>query len=114
MCFCLVTTFYPPYHFGGCGTYVRALSRALVSEGHQVEVMHCVDAYQLKYEDPMPDEGPDEGIVVHRLKNRFGFLSPLITQVTGSPGLKSLAARAIFARSSTRQGNSLRFSCARF
>ena len=99
MRFCMVTTFYPPYHFGGCGTYVRALSRALVSQGHQVEVMHCLDAYRLKYKDAMPDEGPDEGIVVHRLKSRFGFLSPLITQATGRPGLKSRAARAIFARS---------------
>jgi len=98
MRFCMVTTFYPPYHFGGCGIYVRALSRALVTQGHEVEVMHCVDAYRSKYKDAMPDEGPDEGIVVHRLKSPFGFLSPLISQQTGHPGLKSQAARAMFAR----------------
>ena len=98
MRFCMVTTFYPPYNFGGCGTYVRALSRALVAQGHDVEVMHCLDAYRLKYIDPMPDEGPDEGIVVHRLKSPFGFLSPLITQQTGHPGVKSRAARAVLAR----------------
>ena len=98
MRFCMVTTFYPPYNFGGCGTYVRALSRALAAEGHDVEVMHCVDAYRLKYKDPMPDEGPDEGIVVHRLKSPLGFLSPLITHQTGRPGVKSRAARAVLAR----------------
>jgi glycosyltransferase involved in cell wall biosynthesis len=99
MRFCMVTTFYPPYHFGGCATYVRALSRALVAQGHEVEVMHCIDAYRLKYKDSMPDERPDEGIVVHRLKSPLGFLSPLITQQTGHPGLKSRAQRALFARS---------------
>ena len=98
MRFCMVTTFYPPYHFGGCGIYVRALSRALVAQGHEVEVMHCVDAYRLNYKDAMPEEGPDEGIVVHRLKSPFGLLSPLITQQTGHPGLKARVARAVLAR----------------
>jgi glycosyltransferase involved in cell wall biosynthesis len=99
MRFCMATTFYPPYNLGGCGTYVRALSRALVAQGHDVEVMHCLDAYRLKFTDPMPDEGPDEGVVVHRLQSPFGFLSPLITQLTGRPGIKSRATRGIFARS---------------
>src|SRR5215472_2805463 len=54
MRFCMVTTYYPPYHFGGDATYVHALSRALVKLGHEVEVMHCVDAYRLKKADPMP------------------------------------------------------------
>ncbi len=35
MRFCMVTTFYPPFHFGGDATYVRALSRALVARGHE-------------------------------------------------------------------------------
>jgi glycosyltransferase involved in cell wall biosynthesis len=100
MRFCMVTTYYPPYHFGGDATYVHALSRALVSLGHQVEVMHCIDAYRLKKGDPTALSGvADDGIVVHRLKSRFGFLSPLITQQTGHPGLKARAERAIFSRS---------------
>ena len=60
MRFCMVTTFYPPYNFGGCGTYVRGLSRALVAQGHDVEVMHCLDAYRLKAAEPTPGEGNDE------------------------------------------------------
>jgi glycosyltransferase involved in cell wall biosynthesis len=98
MRFCMVTTYYPPYHIGGCATYVRALSRALVAQGHEVEVMHCLDAYRLNYKNEPPEEPPDEGIVVHRLKSRFGFLSTLISQQTGHPGLKSPAERAILAR----------------
>jgi glycosyltransferase involved in cell wall biosynthesis len=95
----MVTTFYPPYNLGGCGTYVRALSRALVAQGHDVEVMHCLDAYRLKSIDPMPDEDRDKGIVVHRLESPFGFLSPLITQLTGHPGIKSRAIRNVLDRS---------------
>ena len=99
MRFCMVTTYYPPYHFGGDATYVHALSRTLVSLGHQVEVMHCIDAYRLKKTEPITlSSVADDGIVVHRLKSRFGFLSPLITQQTGYPGLKARAERAIFSR----------------
>jgi glycogen synthase len=85
----MVTTYYPPYHIGGCATYVRALSRALVAQGHEVEVMHCLDAYRLNYKNEPPEEPPDEGIVVHRLKSRFGFLSTLISQQTGHPRLSA-------------------------
>lgn len=96
MRFCMVTTFYPPYHFGGDATYVRALSRALTARGHSVEVVHCEDAYRLSGRDPTPrSESADDGIVVHRLKSRLGPLSPLITQQTGRPGLKAGALRAI-------------------
>jgi glycosyltransferase involved in cell wall biosynthesis len=98
MRFCMVTTFYPPYHSGGCATYVRALSRALVAQGHQVEVIHCIDAYRLRHKIEPAAEATDEGIRVHRLESRFGFLSPLISQQTGHPGLKSSAERAILAQ----------------
>lgn len=33
MRFCMVTTFYPPFHFGGDALYVQALSRELVARG---------------------------------------------------------------------------------
>ena len=31
--------------------FVQALARALVSEGHHVEVVHCEDAYRLQKEE---------------------------------------------------------------
>ena len=39
----MVTTFYPPYNFGGDGVYVQRLARALVRRGHHVEVIHDTD-----------------------------------------------------------------------
>lgn len=96
MRFCMVTTFYPPYHFGGDATYVRALSRALVEKGHEVEVVHCEDAYRtVSHTEPSNEVIDDEGITVHRLKSRFGILSPLLTQQTGHPGFKYGALKKI-------------------
>src|SRR5260370_2828105 len=61
--------------------------------------MRCADAYCLKKAENVAQGVGEAGIVVHRLKSRFGFLSPLITQQTGHPGLKARAERAIFRRS---------------
>ena len=43
--FCLLTTFYPPYNFGGDGIFVQRLAGELVRRGHHVEVVHSVEAY---------------------------------------------------------------------
>lgn len=93
----MVTTFYPPYHFGGDATYVRALSRALVRRGHEVTVVHCEDAYALRGNVPPESPTVDDGVTVHRLKSAAGVLSPIITQQVGVPGLKARALRDILA-----------------
>ncbi len=94
----MVTTYYPPYHFGGDAVFVRGLARALTARGHHVEVVHCEDAFRIRPgAAPAPDETGD-GIMVHRLRSRWGSLSPLITQQTGDPGLKRGALARIFAR----------------
>jgi len=100
MRFCMVTTFYPPYHFGGDATYVRALARALVAKGHEVEVVHCEDAYRVVSHGRVPDAAAEgeQGITIHRLKSRFGLLSPLVTQQTGYPGFKTAALKKILNR----------------
>src|SRR5215813_644896 len=38
--FCMITTFYPPYHYGGDALFVQQLSNELAARGHQVEVIH--------------------------------------------------------------------------
>jgi glycosyltransferase involved in cell wall biosynthesis len=98
MRFCMVTTFYPPYHFGGDAMFVQALARALVSEGHHVEVVHCEDAYRLQGREQPAVQVEQDGVVVHRLWSFFGMLSPLITQQTGKPGVKTTQLRAVLDR----------------
>lgn len=99
MRFAMVTTFYPPYSFGGDGAYVRALSRALVERGHEVEVIHCAEAYEfLNRGPPTATENADAGIVVHSIRTGVGALSPIITQQTGDPGPKTAQLKSILGR----------------
>jgi glycosyltransferase involved in cell wall biosynthesis len=98
MRFCMVTTFYPPFNFGGDGIFVQALARALTEERHEVEVVHCEDAYRLGNTSAPSGSLVNDGIVVHRLRSTFGLLSPLITQQTGRPGIKTRQLRTILDR----------------
>jgi glycosyltransferase involved in cell wall biosynthesis len=98
MRFCMITTFYPPYHFGGDAIFVRALARALVACGHEVEVVHCENAYRLRRAEAPVMTPENDGVVVHRLRSGLGWLSPVITQQTGRPGVKAPQLRAVFER----------------
>jgi glycosyltransferase involved in cell wall biosynthesis len=99
MKFCMVTTFYPPFNFGGDGIYVQALARELLARGHEVTVVHCMDAYRLLARQPAPasDEEWIDGVRVVRLQSRWGALSPLLTQQTGLPLLKRERLSRLFA-----------------
>ncbi|HEY6103732.1 MAG TPA: glycosyltransferase family 4 protein [bacterium] len=87
--FCMITTFYPPYNFGGDGIYVHRLANALAGQGHHVEVIHCIDTYRLMTgREPAGAYHDHPGVVVHGLRSPFGKLSPLATHQTGLPLLK--------------------------
>lgn len=58
MRFCMVTTFYPPYHFGGDAIFVQTLARALTAEGHEVEVRHASATLVALAEDHTPSPKP--------------------------------------------------------
>ena len=95
----MVTTFYPPYNFGGDGIFVHRLSNELACRGHHVDVIHCIDAYQsLSHQEPQASYKDHPNVTVHRLKSPFGFLSPLATQQTGFPFFKSIRIRQILEK----------------
>ena len=88
--FCIITTFYPPYNFGGEGIFVHRLSNELARLGHHVEVIHCIDSYRLLSDNSLSGSYENHpNIKVHGLRSRYGFISPLSTQLTGFPLLKS-------------------------
>jgi len=94
--FAMVTTFYPPYHFGGDAVYVRRLAHALARRGHRVDVIHDADAFRILDEggEPAPlDEPP--GVSVHRLESRAPGLSCLATQQLGRPLVHGRRIRAL-------------------
>lgn len=89
---CMVTTFYPPYNFGGDGIFVYRLANELAERGHQVEVVHSVDAYRMLHPGATSssDEYPNHpNVTVHSLESKAGALSALATHQTGHPGLHS-------------------------
>lgn len=88
--FCMVTTFYPPYNFGGDGMYVYRLSNLLAEQGHSVDIIHCLDAYYALQSTVPVGEWPNHRrITLHSLKSKAGILSPLLTQQLGIPGLQA-------------------------
>ena len=94
--FCMLTTFYPPYNFGGDGIFVHRLSNELARRGHRVEVIHCRDAYFACGGRTPPGSYCDHpNVVVHGLKSSLGLLSPLATQQTGRPHFKAAALRRV-------------------
>ena len=82
----MMTTFYPPYSFGGDAIGIQRLSRALVRRGHHVTVLHDVDAFNALHRGPEPSPvSDDEGVEVIGLRSGVGVLSPLLTQQIGEP-----------------------------
>jgi len=82
--FCFVSIFYPPYSFGGDAIFVSRLANALARQGHEVDVIHCVDSYKaLAKGEPEHSFSNHPNVTVHSLRSRLGFLSPLVAQQTG-------------------------------
>jgi glycosyltransferase involved in cell wall biosynthesis len=95
--FCIITTFYPPYSFGGDAIYLYRLCQELARRGHAVDVIHCADSYRLYRPEPdLGSAGASEGITVHTLRSGLGALSPLLSHQTGYPLLKTRKIREVF------------------
>lgn len=92
----MITTFYPPFHFGGDANYVRQMAHILAGLGHQVDIIHDIDAYHLLSDDknPPPLQEP-EGIKVFGLQSQFGALSCFATQQLGHPLVHGKQIRSI-------------------
>ena len=82
----MVTTFYPPYHFGGDAMYVYRLSEALAERGHRVDVVHSVDAYRLQHPaDPEVAFAHHPNVTRHPLESRRPHLAALASHQLGRP-----------------------------
>ncbi len=95
----MLTTFYPPYNFGGDGIGVQRFSQALARRGHYVTALQDIDGF--KYlnggTEPSPDKNSD-GVEVIRLHSRLRTLSALLTQQTGRPVIQGRRIRQILSR----------------
>ena len=97
--FAMLTTFYPPFNFGGDGIGIERLAHALVRRGHEVEVIHDADAYYALRPGPAPHaRQPVPGLRIHRLRSGVGILSPLLTQQIGRPVVNGRRIKKILER----------------
>ena len=97
--FVLITTFYPPFNFGGDGNYVRMFAHALVRAGHLVDIIHDVDAFRALHKgpDPKPIDEP-AGIRVFQLQSQWPKLACLATQQTSHPIVHGREIKQILAK----------------
>jgi glycosyltransferase involved in cell wall biosynthesis len=94
----MVTTFYPPHHFGGDATYVYRLSNELAQRGHRVTVVCSPDAFHALGGSADVDPASHPNVVVRRLESRPTVLGPLVTYLSGRPGLRTGSLRRLFER----------------
>ena len=94
--FCLITTFYPPYNFGGDGIYAHRLANALARRGHRVTVIHSPSAYELLAGGPPAASYDDHpNVTVHGLHTPLRGVGLLAVQQTGRPMLQSAQLRRL-------------------
>ncbi len=98
--FCFLTTFYPPWNFGGDGLNVQRLAHALARRGHEVTVVHDADAYDILRRAPdsrdlAAVEPP--GVRVVTLRSRLPLASTLLTQQLGRPVVNATRLRRLIA-----------------
>ncbi len=99
--FCLVSTFYPPYSFGGDGIYAHRLANGLARLGHKVTVLHSPTAYEmLAGAKPSGTYDDHTNVTVRPIRTYLGKLGLLFVQQTGRPGLQAPALRRWLDRGS--------------
>jgi glycosyltransferase involved in cell wall biosynthesis len=90
----MVTTFFPPWSFGGDAMHVYRLTNELARRGHEVTVVHSTDAYRLFASEPAVGAFPIEpGVTVVPLESRTGRAAPVSTYLTGRPAFTARALR---------------------
>ncbi len=85
----MLTTFYPPYSYGGDAIGVERLASAMAKQGHHITVVHDIDAYHTLCDDILPEITPAENIKVIGLRSNISLVSSLLTHQLGRPVIHS-------------------------
>ncbi len=96
--FCIVTTFYPPYNFGGDGIYAHRLANGLARLGHRITVVHSSSAYEMLAGGPPAEPYADHpNVNVHGLRTPLGKWGLLAVHQTGKPVFQAAALHKLLA-----------------
>lgn len=82
-CIVMTSTFYPPFHLGGDAVHVKYLAEELVRRGHEVHVLHSMDAYDLKTKGGRPKPTRSD-VSTHAVETRMGSSSAAMSYLTGT------------------------------
>jgi len=91
----MFTTFYPPYSFGGDAVGVQRMAQALIARGHDVTVVHDIDAFSTMGGARPDPAAAHDGVKTIGLESRHGTFSNLLTQQTGRPIVHGKKIQAI-------------------
>lgn len=91
----MLTTFYPPYHFGGDAIGVQRLATALADRGCAVTIIHDEDAYLMRVGSEPRRESADPKLDVVGLRSRLPTASCLLTHQLGRPVVHAARLREI-------------------
>ncbi|MBA2271792.1 MAG: glycosyltransferase family 4 protein [Chthoniobacterales bacterium] len=95
----MVTTFYPPYHFGGDAVFLYRLTEALAERGHAVDVIHSVDAYRLQHPaEPEVAFSHHPNVTRHLIQTNKPMLSALAAHQLGRPAVYGRKVRDLLAK----------------
>jgi glycosyltransferase involved in cell wall biosynthesis len=81
--FCLLTTFYPPWNFGGDGIQVQRLAHALADRGHPVTIVCAPKVHRILSHERVSGPAPHSGVEIVPLPD--GPASLAGTYLTGRP-----------------------------
>ncbi len=87
MRFCMLTTFYPPWSFGGDAVHVRRLSQALTRRGHDVTVIHSLGGYRALGGRAPAARDRDGAVRLVAIDAPSRALASALTHVSGRPAL---------------------------
>lgn len=97
----MLTTFYPPYNFGGDGIGVQRLSAALARRRFDVTVVHDADAFITQAGATPGTVAADDGVRIVTLKSPLGAAANLITHQLGRPLVHHAELKKLLAPEST-------------
>jgi len=91
----MLTTFYPPYSYGGDAIGIERLVTAIAQRGHEVTVIHVIDAFNTAPDTALPKIISPENVKIIGLRSNFGFISNLLTHQLGRPVMHHRQLREI-------------------
>lgn len=93
----MLTTFFPPYSFGGDAVAIARQAAALAARGHEVTVIHDIDAYLTLAKSEPPSVEAMKGVNVIGLRSELGMISNLLTHQLGKPIYHNKQLRSVLA-----------------